>query len=62
LWLAVLALGGCVSQNDNNLVLSAPPVTTAADTASIDPMGLQAAIALVRQRTWCAPSTASRRP
>lgn len=54
--LATLLVGGCVSDSRQEAVtFTMPPVASAAaepaDTA--DPLGLQRAIALVRQQPWC---------
>ncbi len=61
--LGAMALGGCVTDSKrDSVVLSMPPVTSAADQSADadDPLGLQAAIALVRQQPWCVRRTAMR--
>ncbi|HJQ59536.1 MAG TPA: hypothetical protein VJ890_21700 [Vineibacter sp.] len=55
LLLAGLPLAGCVTDSQRETVhISMPPVaSTSADYANADPLGLQAAIARVRQPSWC---------
>jgi len=60
-WLlaGAMALPGCVTESKrDSVVFTMPPVTSAADpsVAADDPLGLQAAIALVRQQPWCRPA------
>ncbi len=57
-WLlaAAVPLAGCVTESrQETVMLSMPPVASAASTTNdgADPMGLAAAIALVRQQPWC---------
>ncbi|HEX2889040.1 hypothetical protein [Vineibacter terrae] len=57
-WLlaAAVPLAGCVTESrQETVMLSMPPVASAASTTndSDDSMGLAAAIALVRQQPWC---------
>ena len=64
-WLvaSVLPLAGCVTDTKrDSVVLSMPAVNQAADapTDGDDPLGLQAAIALVRQQPWCVRSARTR--
>jgi len=54
--LSAMALAGCVTESKrDSVVFTMPPVTSATDqsAAADDPLGLQAAIALVRQQPWC---------
>lgn len=64
-WLLVgaTALTGCVTESKrDSVVFTMPPVTSAADQSADadDPLGLQAAIALVRQQPWCVRRPAMR--
>lgn len=54
--LGILPLAGCVSQTERTeVVLHAPAIASPASepVAAADPLGLEAAMALVRQQPWC---------
>jgi hypothetical protein len=59
--LGILPLAGCVSQTERtDVVLHAPAIASPAiaspagePAAAADPLGLEAAMALVRQQPWC---------
>ncbi len=54
--LGILPLAGCVSQTERtDVVLHAPAIASPASepVAAADPLGLEAAMALVQQQPWC---------
>jgi hypothetical protein len=56
--LAAIPVAGCVTESRRETItFQAPPVASATDAAeaSADPLGLEAAIAVVTQRPWCPP-------